>query len=102
MVVVAAPQSSDLMEQGQTTVRRSLQVCVKCTSLLSVLIPMSLKAVTLVFLLKNNGTVLLAMKKRGFGIGKWNGNLITITSSYFHLNIPQDLVVKRRTMKLLR
>jgi hypothetical protein len=35
---------------------------------------MSLKAVTLVFLLKSNGQILLAMKKRGFGIGKWNGN----------------------------
>jgi len=32
-----------------------------------------MKQTTLCFLLNDNGEVLLAMKKRGFGAGKWNG-----------------------------
>jgi 8-oxo-dGTP pyrophosphatase MutT (NUDIX family) len=32
-----------------------------------------MKQTTLCFLLNDRGEVLLAMKKRGFGIGKWNG-----------------------------
>ncbi|HEY5220779.1 MAG TPA: 8-oxo-dGTP diphosphatase [Candidatus Paceibacterota bacterium] len=32
-----------------------------------------MKQVTLCFLLNDKGEVLLAMKKRGFGMGKWNG-----------------------------
>ncbi len=32
-----------------------------------------LRATTLVFLFRDDGHILLAMKKRGFGVGKWNG-----------------------------
>jgi 8-oxo-dGTP pyrophosphatase MutT (NUDIX family) len=28
---------------------------------------------TLMFLFNSQGQILLAMKKRGFGVGKWNG-----------------------------
>lgn len=32
-----------------------------------------MRQVTLCLLVKNNKDILLAMKKRGFGVGKWNG-----------------------------